>query len=133
MSLESAIVAQAAATPTLVSAIGSRFYNALAPQNATRPYVVFDLIGGEGRTRAMGDAINMMRQRVQMTVVASSASTEIAAHDGLMAAFDWRSGTIGGTEIVHAHADGGRQTLSVEQTLPDTRVSVQDFQIFYRE
>jgi hypothetical protein len=133
MSLESAIVAQAAATASLVSAIGNRFYNALAPQNATRPYVVFDMVGGEGRTRAMGDAVNMVRQRIQMTVVANSATTEIAAHDGLLAAFDWKAVTIGGTEIVHSHADGGRQSLSGEQQLPDTRVSTQDFFVFYRE
>lgn len=133
MSLESALVAQAAATPSLVSAIGARFYNGVAPQNGTRPYVVFDLIGGEGRVRAMGDAVNHVVQRVQMTVVATSASSEIAVHAALLTAFDWIAGTVGGTPIIHSHADGGRQTIAGEATLPDTRVSSQDFIVHYRE
>ncbi len=133
MSLESALVAQAAATASLVAAIGARFYNSVAPQNAARPYVVFDLIGGEGRVRAMGDAVNHVAQRVQMTVVSTSASSEIAAHAALLTAFDWIAGTVGGTEIIHSHADGGRQTIAGESTLPDTRVSSQDFIVQYRE
>ena len=133
MSLESALVAQAAATPALVTAIGNRFYNGVAPQNGTRPYVVFDLVSGEGRVRAMGDAVNHVVQRVQMTVVATSASSEISTHDALLVAFDWMTGTVGGTQIIHSHADGGRQTIAGEATLPDTRVSSQDFIVQYRE
>jgi hypothetical protein len=133
VSLELALVARAAATSSLTAAIGGRFYNGVAPQNGARPYVVFDLIGGEGRVRAMGDAVNHVVQRVQMTVVATSASTEIATHAALLDAFDWYAAIVGGTEIVHSHADGGRQTISGEATLPDTRVSSQDFLVQYRE
>lgn len=133
MSLESALVARAAATASLVAAIGNRFYNGVALQNGAKPYVVFDLIGGEGRVRAMGDAVNHVVQRVQMTVVASSAASEIATHAGLLDAFDWLAATVGGTEIVHSHADGGRQVIAGEATLPDTRASSQDFIVQYRE
>jgi hypothetical protein len=133
VSLESALVARAAATTSLVAAIGARFYNGVAPQNSAKPYVVFDLIGGEGRVRAMGDAVNHVVQRVQMTVVSTSATTEIATHAALLSAFDWLAVTAGGTEIIHSHADGGRQVIAGESTLPDTRVSSQDFLVQYRE
>lgn len=133
MSLEAALVARAAATPALVAAIGARFYNGAAPQNAPRPYVVFDLIGGDGRARSMGDGVNVVVQRVQMTVVANSAVTEIATHAALLAAFDWLSGVIAGTEILHAAAEGGRQTIAIAAVLPDARVSSQDYMVHYRE
>lgn len=133
MSLESAIVARCAATATLVAAVGNRVFNGTAPANAARPHVVFDMVGGEGRERSMGDAVNLVRQRCQFTVIASTALTEIAAHAGLIDAFDWYNGTIGGTEIVNVYAEGARQTIGSEQTLPDTRVSSQDFIFLYRE
>ena len=132
MSLESALVARAAATHPAKTTRAS-WSNGVAPQNCPRPYVVFDLVGGDGRVRSMGDGVNLAVQRVQMTVVANSAATEIDAHEGLLAAFDWLSATVGGTEVVHAHADGGRQTISGESVLPDTRVSSQDFIFQYRE
>jgi hypothetical protein len=133
MSIESAIVARTAATATLVAAIANRMYNGVAPANATRPHVVFDMIGGEGRQRAMGDAVNLVRQRVQFTVIATTATSEIATHAALLDAFDWYNGTTGGTEIINAFADDGRQTIGSEQWLPDTRVSSQDFIFLYRE
>jgi hypothetical protein len=133
MSLESAIVARAAATPSLVAEISNRMYNAVAPANAARPHVVFDLIGGEGRERSMGDGVNLVRQRVQFSVISDSAISEIAVHAGLLAAFDWYQATIGGTEIVNAHADGSRQTIGGESVLPDVRVTSQDFIFLYRE
>lgn len=133
MSIESAIVARSAATATLVAAIGNRMFNSVAPANATRPHVVFDLIGGEGRERSMGDAVNLVRQRVQFTVIATTATSEIATHAALLDAFDWYNATIGGTEIVNAHADNARQTIASEQVLPDTRVTSQDFIFLYRE
>ena len=133
MSLESALVARALATASITSAISNRMYNAVAPANATRPHVVFDLIGGEGRERAMGDGVNLVRQRVQFTVVATTAATEIATHAALLDAFDWFNGTAGGTEVIHCHADGARQTIGSESWLPDTRVTSQDFIIQYRE
>jgi hypothetical protein len=133
MSLESAIVARAAATPSLVTEISNRLFNAVAPANAARPHVVFDLIGGEGRERSMGDGVNMTRQRVQFSVISDSAVTEIAVHGALMTAFDWYQATISGTEIVNAYAEGSRQTIGAEAVLPDTRVTSQDFIFLYRE
>jgi hypothetical protein len=133
MSLESAIVARAAATPSLVTEISNRLFNAVAPANAARPHVVFDLVGGEGRERSMGDGVNMARQRVQFSVISDSAINEIAVHAALMAAFDWYQATISGTEIVNAYAEGSRQTIGAEAVLPDTRVTSQDFIFLYRE
>jgi hypothetical protein len=133
MSLESAIVARAAATPSLVTEISSRLFNAVAPANAARPHVVFDLIGGEGRERSMGDAVNLVRQRVQFSVISDSAASEIAVHAGLLAAFDWYQATISSTEIVNGYAEGARQSIGSEMSLPDTRVTSQDFIFLYRE
>ena len=133
MSLEQALVARVAATSSLVALIGTRFYAGVAVQNATRPYVVFDTIGGEGRARTMGDGVNLVRQRVQMTVVATTVSSEIDVHAALLTAFDWWSGTLGGTEVHHASAEGAKVVIDSEQTLPDTRVTSQDFMFAYRE
>ena len=133
MSLESAIVARTAATPSLVAEISNRMFNAVAPANAARPHVVFDLIGGEGRERSMGDQVNMARQRVQFSVISDSAISEIAVHAALMAAFDWYQATISSTEIVNAYAEGARQTIGSEMSLPDVRVTSQDFIFLYRE
>jgi len=133
MSLESAIVARAAATPSLVTEISNRLFNAVAPANAARPHVVFDLIGGEGRERSMGDGVNLVRQRVQFSVISDSAINEIAIHAALMTAFDWYQATISSTEIVNCYAEGARQTIGSEMWLPDTRVTSQDFIFLYRE
>lgn len=133
MSLESAIVARTAATPSLVAEISNRMFNAVAPANAARPHVVFDLIGGEGRERSMGDAVNLVRQRVQFSVISDSAISEIAVHSALMTAFDWYQATISSTEIVNCYAEGARQTIGSEMLLPDVRVTSQDFIFLYRE
>jgi hypothetical protein len=81
----------------------------------------------------MGDGVNMNWQRVQMTIVATTKATEVATHAALMDAFDWWSGTLGGTDVVHSEADGAKNTIDSEQTLPDVLVTSQDFIIAYRE
>lgn len=132
-SLESAIVARAGAHSGLNALISGRVYDRRAPQQAARPYVVFEQIGGPGRARSMNNGATLWAARVQFNVIASTTASEIAVHEQLLAAFDWLGrGTYGGTDIELGYAEGGRTSVDSVQVMPDLRESSQDFIFHYR-
>ena len=132
MSLNAAIVARATTHAGLSALIAGRIYDRRAPQNATRPYVTFEMVGGAGRVRSMSNGVDLFAQRVQFTVIANTVTDELSVHDQLIAAFDWLHGPHGSTAIELAQTDGGRQSLDSIQVLPDARESSQDFIFHYR-
>jgi len=132
MSLEAAIKARIAAHAGLTALVASRVFNAYVSPLPTRPYLIFRLIDGPGRPRSMGNGATLVAQRVQVTVIAESASSEIAVHAQVLSALDWLTGTYASTWIELAYAEGSKIVLPPNANTPDLRESSQDFIFHYR-
>jgi hypothetical protein len=132
MSLEAAIKARIAAHAGLTALVSGRVFNTYVSPLPTRPYLIVRMIDGPGRARSMGNGATLIAQRVQVTVISESASSEIAVHAQVMAALDWLTGTFAGTAIELSYAEGAKIVLPPNATQPDLRESSQDFIFHYR-
>jgi hypothetical protein len=115
--IDDALVARAAAFGALTALIGSganmRFFPAgAAPQNATRPFVTYQMVSGP-REHAMGADPGMVRGRFQLTAWDDTSTGARNVGDQLRACFSRFRGTVSSVVIddifVENEQDGSRE------------------------
>lgn len=133
--IDDALIARAAATAGLTALIGAQPNMKLYPhdavsQNATRPYVAYQLISGP-REHAMGSDPGMVRARFQFTCWGDTDTSSRDVADQVRLCYSRFRGTLLGVEIMDVFLDN-EHPLGRD---PDTRFfrRALDFIVWHRE
>ncbi len=71
--IENTIIPWLAAHASITALVGTRFYRAVAPATATRPYIVWLVVSSESEHNH--DGLSMRTHRVQFSIFADAAAT----------------------------------------------------------
>lgn len=127
--LEEAIPARLAAVGGVTALVGNRVYPLRAPQNAQRPFVVFQRISAP-RVSAFGSDSGIARPRFQVTSWGETYASAKAVATAVRQALQRYRGTVLGVEILDCFVD-------TDQDLVDDEVKLfgvaTDFFIPHRE
>lgn len=127
--IEEALPARLAAVGAVTALVGTRVYPLRAPQNAVRPFVVYQRISAP-RVSAFGSDTGIARPRFQVTAWADTYAGAKAVATAVRQALQRYRGTILGVEILDCYVD-------TDQDLVDDEVKLfghaTDFFIPHRE
>lgn len=136
MSMEAVLTARLRSNIAVAALVALRIYPVEAPPGAALPHLVYQLAGGSGRFRAMGNDTRMEQRRVQIAAKADDFDTALALAEAVKEALrDWRD--LSASPQIHDCAfetefDGVDERRSPPAAGPVGHRRITDFQITFR-
>ena len=115
MSLKDALYEQLKDNAGISALVGTRVYHSVAPESATRPFIVFQQIGGD-HVHDMSGASGLARRDIQIAYYADKPKDAEAGSEAIRNAIDGFNGTMG--TIVTADVSGSFLSGSIDTFEP---------------